>query len=419
MAVATASPRFERRSDRYQFWLVALLSLNFGILFFDRQAANFMMPQIQPNLDLSNFQVGLIASGLSLSWALAGLVVGPVSDRLGMRKPLLLVATLMFCACSFLSGLAGSFLALLGARLLMGVAEGGVMPISHAMIVAEVKPERRGVSMGVGQALGSSILGSTVAPLVLVPVAAIWGWRNGFFLAALPGLVTAALIWWTLREIPRSMTVEDAEKPAIGYRAAITNRNVLLCSGIAVLLVSYLVVSWAFLPLFLVNARGYSPEAMSGVMAVLGISAAIAGFVVPAISDRFGRRPTFLAFCAIGAILPLGALLLGGSPFTMGAVFFAGWFVSGTFPMFMATVPAESVDPRLTASLAGFVGGVGEVFGGVAGPSLAGALADAYGLDAPVWLLLALTLGAFVIALFLRETAPAVLARRASAAIPA
>ena len=121
-----------RRGGGYQTWLVLLLSLNFGILFFDRQAANFMMPQIQPDLGLSNFQVGMIASGLSLTWALAALTVGPLSDRLGSRKPILLACTLMFCACSMLSGLAGGFLALLAARLLMGAAEGGVMPISHA-----------------------------------------------------------------------------------------------------------------------------------------------------------------------------------------------------------------------------------------------------------------------------------------------
>jgi F0F1-type ATP synthase assembly protein I len=59
---------------------------------------------------------------------------------------------------------------------------------------------------------------------------------------------------------------------------------------------------------------------------------------------------------------------------------------------------------------------VGEVLGGVVGPSLAGKLADIFGLTAPVWLLLALTLLAFCCALFLRESAPAVLARRAQAA---
>ncbi len=419
----------QRRGGAYQTWLVLLISLNFGILFFDRQAANFMMPFIQPELALSNFEVGMIASGLSLTWALAGLTVGPLSDRLGSRKPILLACTVMFCACSFLSGLAGSFVLLIAARLLMGVAEGGVMPVSHAMIVAEVNPKWRGLAMGVGQNVGSSLLGSTVAPLVLVTLAAAVGWRMGFYLSAIPGLITAALIWLTLREPPKGMTESerlaavfgDGEADAVaaappGYWQAIAQRNVLLCAGIAVLLVSYLVVAWAFLPLFLINLKGYSAAAMGGVMAVLGVSSFLSAFVLTAISDRWGRKPVFLVACLIGAILPIGALLWDGSVFVMAVIFFAGWFFNGMFPLFMATVPAESVDPRLTASLAGFVGGVGEVLGGVLSPSLAGWLADVYGLSAPVWLLLALTLLAFACSLFLHESAPAVLARRARAA---
>ncbi|MFX8817321.1 MFS transporter, partial [Acinetobacter baumannii] len=75
---------------------------------------------------------------------------------------------------------------LLAARLLMGLAEGGVMPVSHAVIVGEVAPERRGLAMGVGQNLGSNLLGSGLAPLLLVPVAVAAGWRSGFYLAAAP-----------------------------------------------------------------------------------------------------------------------------------------------------------------------------------------------------------------------------------------
>jgi MFS family permease len=158
---------------------VLLLSLNFGILFFDRQAANFMMPQIQPDLGAVELRGRDDRLGLSLTWALAALTVGPLSDRLGSRKPILLACTLLFCACSVLSGLAGGSSRCSRARLLMGAAEGGVMPVSHAIIVGEVNPERRGLGMGVGQNLGSSILGSTVAPLVLVWLATTWGWRAG------------------------------------------------------------------------------------------------------------------------------------------------------------------------------------------------------------------------------------------------
>ncbi len=79
------------------------------------------------------------------------------------------------------------------------------MPISHAMVAAEVTPKWRALAMGVTQNVGSSLLGSTVAPLVLVPVALAFGWRNAFFIAAIPGLICALLIVLFVieRPIPR------------------------------------------------------------------------------------------------------------------------------------------------------------------------------------------------------------------------
>ena len=55
------SPVGTRNSSSYQILLVALLSLNFGIVFFDRNALNFLMPFVKPELGLSNTQVGLLA----------------------------------------------------------------------------------------------------------------------------------------------------------------------------------------------------------------------------------------------------------------------------------------------------------------------------------------------------------------------
>ena len=60
----------QRKSTAYQAWLVGLLSVNFGIVFFDRNSLNFLMPFVQPELGLSNTQVGLVASVFSLVvWA--------------------------------------------------------------------------------------------------------------------------------------------------------------------------------------------------------------------------------------------------------------------------------------------------------------------------------------------------------------
>lgn len=403
----------QRLGGKYQSWVVGLLSLNFGILFFDRNALNFLMPFVQPDLHLSNTQVGMVSSALSLTWALSGFAVGRVSDKMGTRKPVVVVATLAFCACSIVSGLASSFLMLLGARLLMGAAEGGVMPVSHSIIVSEVAPERRGMAMGVAQNLGSNLLGSGLAPLLLVGVATTYGWREGFYLAAAPGLITAALIWFTLREPPAE--VHDAANPQVPLAEAFRHRNVLLCAVISVLLVSYLVVCWSFMPLFLTQARGFSPNTMSWLMATLGLSAGIGSFVVPAISDAVGRRPVMIGFAFLGVILPLGGLFYTGSPWILAVIFFFGWGLNGLFPMFMATIPSESVDPRLTATLTGVVMGTGEVLGGVLSPFFAGALADVYGLAAPLWLMLGLTVLAGLCALGLVESAPRVVARRKAA----
>jgi MFS family permease len=400
----------QRRHGGYQAWVVGLLSLNFGILFFDRNALNFLMPFVQPDLHLSNTQVGMFSSALSLTWALSGLAVGRVSDKLGSRKPVVVVATLLFCVCSVASGLASSFFMLLGARLLMGAAEGGVMPVSHSMIVSEVAPERRGMAMGVAQNLGSNLLGSGLAPLLLVPVAMAWGWREGFYLAAAPGLITAALIWFTLREPPAE--VHNAAAPTVPLGEAFRHRNVVLCAVISVLLVSYLVVCWAFMPLYLTKVRGFAPETMGWLMATLGLSAGLGSFVVPAISDAVGRRPVMIGFAFLGVILPLGGLYYTGSPWVLAVIFFFGWGLNGLFPMFMATIPSESVDPRLTATLTGVVMGTGEVLGGVLSPFFAGTLADSYGLSAALWLMLVLTVLAGFCAMGLIESAPRVVARR-------
>ncbi len=86
-----------RRSGGYQVLLVGLLSLNFGILFFDRNALNFLMPFVKPDLGLSDTQVGMLSSGLSLTWAVAGFAVGALSDRVGSRNKIIVIGTLAFC----------------------------------------------------------------------------------------------------------------------------------------------------------------------------------------------------------------------------------------------------------------------------------------------------------------------------------
>jgi ACS family hexuronate transporter-like MFS transporter len=399
-----------RHGAAYQSLLVGLLSLNFGILFFDRNALNFLMPFVKPSLGLSNTQVGLTASALSFSWALAALAVGAAADRTGRRKMFLIACTVAFSLCSFLTGLAQTFAMLFAARLLMGTVEGGVAPVSQTMIASAVPHARRGLAMGVMQNFGSNLLGSFAAPVLLVWFANTLGWHDAFFIAGVPGLLSALLLWWLVDELEAPPA---AARPALlaNVGELLANRNLIVCILLSVLLVSYLVVCWAFMPLFLTKVRGFDSTTMSWLMGTLGLSATIGSFSVSGFSDRIGRKPVMIAASFLGIILPLGAMFYAGSVWVLAGIFFFGWALTGIFPLFMAAVPSESVAPQQVTTAMALVMGMGEVLGGVFSPTLAGGAADASGLAAPLWIMIGLCTAAGLLAFALRETAPAVLGR--------
>lgn len=403
------------RSGSYQVRLVGLLSLNFGILFFDRNALNFVMPFVKPDLGLSNTQVGWTSAALSLSWACSALVVGAAADRGGRRKMFLIAATIAFSLCSFMSGLATTFLFLIGSRVLMGVAEGGVAPISQSITALAVPPERRGLAMGIMQNFGSNLFGSFAAPIMLVAIATAYGWHKAFFLTSIPGLISAFLLWRYIEEpaAPAEESSEPRQSLLNRVREICAHRNITLCACIAIILVSYLVICWAFAPLFLTKERGFTPAQMGWLMGTLGVSATFGSFIVSGISDRIGRRPVIVFTCFLGVILPLSALFYHGSIWILAVFFFFGWALTGSFPLFMGTIPSETVSAKHMTTAMAIIMGAGEVVGGVA-PAIAGWAADLTSLAAPMWIMTGLCVAGGILALALNETAPAYLKKRAA-----
>jgi len=409
---STAAPR----PDRYENVITAVLALTFGIVFFDRNALNYLMPFVLEDIPLTNAQIGLLAAGLAATWALSGIVAGQVSDRIGRRKSILLIAVVIFSFASFVTGLATSFFMLLGARLLMGLSEGPVLPLSQSLMAQASSPERRGLNMGLMQNVLSNLMGSLVAPLVVVALANAYGWRPAFLVTALPGLVAAALIWVYIKDpgLPAVAPRSDRKQQVFAfsdYMLALKNRNIALCLAISGLMVGWMITGWVFLPLYFTSVIGFTPSQMSMLMAVLGVSGAVAGFVVPALSDKFGRRPVIALGCALGAVTPLAVLFWTGAGSILTILVAFGWVAGGTFSIFMATVPAESaVAGRVTTGMA-LIMGIGELFGGAVMPAVAGVLADQFGLAAPLVCELVLASLAALLALGLRETSPRYLAQ--------
>jgi predicted MFS family arabinose efflux permease len=292
--------------------------------------------------------------------------------------------------------------------------------VCQSLVASESDPARRGHNMGVMQNFGSNILGTFLASLVLIPIAAHWSWRAAFFLAGVPGLVMALLIARYVREPQRQPQSAAAGRPGadISYLAMLRYRNMILCVLISIVMVAWMVLGWAFLPLFYVKVRHISSGAMSVLISLLGLSAAFFSFIVPRLSDRFGRRPVVVGFNLLGLLVPLAALYCDSSLYLLGALVFVGWSASGTFPLFMGTIPSETIPARYVATCLGLTVGIGEILGGVSAPAVAGWAADRYGLTAPMFMQAGCAVAGALLALALTETAPRRVAALAAAESP-
>ena len=192
----------------------------------------------------------------------------------------------------------------------MGLAEGPFLPVAQSLLAVESSHARRGHNMGVLQNFGSNLLGSFAAPLVLVAIATAASWRMSFFIAGVPGLIMAVLIARYVHEPKPAPLAAGASRAdaAMHPGEMLRYRNMWLCMLMSIVMVAWMVLGWAFLPLYYVKVRQISPGGMSLLMSVLGLSAAFFSFIVPGLSDRYGRRPVVLAFNLIGLLVPLAAL---------------------------------------------------------------------------------------------------------------
>jgi MFS family permease len=403
----------------YEIRMIGVLTLMFGFVFFDRNAMGNLAPFITTSLHLTNGQIGALSSGLSICWAISGFAIGTLSDALGRRKSILLITVVIFSVCSVISGLAPSFGVLLASRMLMGLAEGPILPIAQSLVVLESSESRRGFNMGVMQNLGSNLIGSFAGPVILTALAEYFSWRGAFFVAAVPGLICAALVWLYVREPAKDAKVAVAEvDPGVHAAAPPTTaaatlvramgyRNMWICILLSIVMVPWMILGWTFLPTIYGSLRHLSHSETSWLVGALGISAAVFAFIVPGLSDRYGRKPVMIIFTFIGIFYPIAALYYQGSSWMLAALVFLGWSASGTFPLFMATIPSETIPSRYVATTLGLVMGLGELIGGGLVPWLSGRVADYYNnLAVTMWIASGLAVIATVLTLFLVETAP-------------
>ena len=407
----------------YENRVLGILFLTFGFVFFDRLALNFLFPKIADEFALTNKHLGLLASTLALSWALSGVFFGWLSDRIGARKPLLIGAVVVFSAASLLSGLAVGFITLLLCRLLMGLAEGPVLPLSQAILVAESSGSRLGLNMGLVQSSAPGLLGIVIGGPVIIFLAETVGWRWAFYISFVPGFLLAISIWRFIKEPKaeaqqsRSAQIEeqspdkgldkgpDKVPDKVNFLSLLKHRNIVLSIVISCFFITWFIVITTFTPVFLIDEKGFAPDQVSAVMVCIGIGHVFWGFAVPGLSDRIGRKTAMIVFSFLSVLAPVFMIFIH-TAWLMSVLVGLSYAGLGCFVLFMSTIPAETVSRAQLATALGLVMGTGEIAGGFLGPSIAGYTADIYGLNAPMWISAGGALLAAVTSLFLIETAP-------------
>ena len=206
---------------------------------------------------------------------------------------------------------------------------------------------------------------------------------------------------------------ETRERP-LGIAAMLAHRNVALCAAISCMLVGSAVLCSIFLPVYFTSVRGWTPDKMAVVMALIGLCPPVGGILIPALSDRIGRRMPLVLSGALMIITPLAALYAQGPDVIVVGLMLLGWIGMGSFPLFMAVVPAETLSYRGAAAVMGLVVAIGELVGGVVMPLVAGQLADAFSLQAPLLISAGFAAIGALVAMALVETNP--LAMRAKTA---
>lgn len=393
-----------RGDSAYEWKMVWLLAVLFGIVGLDRLVIVYLFPILIPELGLSNTQAGAIASVLALTWALSTYVLGGVSDRHG-RKKVLIYSGIFFSLMTWMTGAVKSFTGMLVVRGLLGVGEGGVFSASVATLAEISTPKRRGLNMGIHQAF-FPLLGIGLGPIIATQLSLYMPWEWVFFLLGIPGLILTVMLAKLMRE-PRKVTVErDAHKSA-PITSVLKFRNIWVTTVIGSLFQTGLFVFSTFVALYLTQVVGLSLSTTGLIVSGWGFGGFIGMIAVPALSDRWGRKPVLVTCATIYGLLMLAFALSHAGPWVMFSILFAaGIFGFGIAPLFLAVIPSESVPSNMTGAAVGVPTGVSELIGGVLMPVIAGGLADLYGLALPMMVVGAVSLAAAVTGLFLIETAP-------------
>jgi MFS family permease len=304
-----------------------MVGINF-LNYMDRYVAAVAAPLIQKEFNLSNADIGLLASAFLLVYAVAALPFGYWADR-GVRRTVIGIGVTIWSLATLFTGFARSFFQLFLSRAILGIGEASYYPAGTSLLSDYFPKDQRGRVMsiwGVGSTIGIAVGfagGGYIADK--------FGWRNAFFFAAVPGILFA-LLAFGLREPlrgsveARGTAVKETRDANLRTFLGLMRIPTLRATILSQTVLYFVLASNAFwLPTLLVRRFDLSVSQaglFAGIVLVLGglIGTLAGGWI----ADRLARKN------------PAAHLQVGIVGFLIGAVFIA---ISLLAPLNIGPIP--------------------------------------------------------------------------------
>ncbi|MEK6481489.1 MFS transporter [Catalinimonas sp. 4WD22] len=404
------------KKTRLRWLVVSLVFIATGLSFLDRQVLSIAIIKIQEEFNITDVQYGVVNTSFLISYAIMFTLGGRLIDVVGARIGLG-ASVALWSVANTLHGFMTGFYQLVAFRFLLGMGEGGCFPGAARTVYEWFGEKERALANGI--AIGGAAIGAVIAPPLTIWVANYFGWRGGFVIPGLVGLLWV-IVWlmvpWKKRIAAKTVpepTIEPQKEQVLPFKTILKNKEAWIFILIRFMLdpVFYFFMFW--IPKYLNEQRGLSFDSVGNIFWIpflaLGISNVIGGWF----SDKLVERKMSVNK-ARKVVMGVAALLTIVAPFVewvstvevaialMALIMFAhGFWITNYI-----TAISDIFGKQATSTVVGLSGTAGAISGLLLNP-LIGLIIQNYSYQ-PLWIASGLMypLAFIIFILFVRQIRP-------------
>lgn len=382
-------PTFQIRWTQLRGYTLFLLTLVYAFSVLDRFILGVLLPQIKQELELDDTLLGLLTgAAFAIFYASLGLPIARLAERFG-RKHIIAICLAIFSVMTALCGLATSFFTLFLARIGVGIGEAGTTPASTSLLSDLYSKQERAGAIAILSVGGN--IGILIGFVVGGFVAAHYGWRAGFMVVGIPGLILALTIFLTLPEPARGAVEGGTDQahsstPRFGatVRFLAHQRSYIFNLMGLTLMVGLTTTTITWLPSLFVRSYGMAADQIGVILGLaIGLLGSIGtvllgGILANYLSARDLRWGAWLTALGAVALIPCYIVL---SLADTSTVAMAAYFIPATLGIFFqgpSMALLQSVSPiKMRATSAAIALFIANMIGLGLGPLSVGLLSDA------------------------------------------